>query len=163
MGLLINSRGQYLNQIAMTKSVDELVELLRFMRGPKGCAWDRKQTLADFTKHLPAEAAEVKAALENGDRENLKEELGDLLYNILFISELAREEGSFTLDDVAEGVREKIVRRHPHVFGGEKITDPDEIVRRWREIKRQEKSGRPKKMRLNGFGRLISFAASRSR
>ena len=123
----------------MADAVDKLVELLKFMRGPDGCAWDREQTLKDFAKHLPEEAGEVEAALKAGDRENLSEELGDLLYNILFVCEIAEEEGLFTLDDVADGVRGKIIRRHPHVFGGEKITDPDEIVKRWQEIKKQEK------------------------
>jgi len=117
----------------------ELSELVKHMRGPRGCAWDRKQTLSDFIKHLPEEAGEVREALEREDFENLKEELGDLLYNIFFIADICEDKGLFSLDDVARGQHQKIVRRHPHVFGREKIDDPDELVRRWEEIKKREK------------------------
>jgi len=126
----------------MTDSINELVLLLKHMRGPDGCAWDKKQTLSDFTKHLPEEAMEVVSAIKSENVENLREELGDLLYNILFICEIAEGKNYFTLDDVAVEIKEKIIRRHPHVFGGEKTTDVDEIIRRWHEIKKEEKNGR---------------------
>ncbi len=117
----------------------ELVDLMEYMRGPKGCAWDKEQTIEDFSKHLKNESDEVLEAISRKDYPNLREELGDLLWNIVFISQIALEEGFFTIEDVINDVNEKIVRRHPHVFGGERISDPDEIIRRWHEIKRDEK------------------------
>lgn len=115
---------------------------MEHMRGPDGCAWDRKQTLADFKTHFGNESREVLDALENDDMENLKEELGDVLWHVLFMSQIAKEGGAFTIDDVLEGVKDKIVRRHPHVFGGRRIDDPDEIVAEWKRIKKREKAAR---------------------
>jgi len=123
-------------------SFQELVGLMEHMRGPDGCAWDRKQTLADFKTHFGNESREVLDALENDDMENLKEELGDVLWHVLFMSQIAKEGGAFTIDDVLEGVKDKIVRRHPHVFGGRRIDDPDEIVAEWKRIKKREKAAR---------------------
>ena len=116
-----------------------LVELMVYMRGPDGCSWDKEQGIRDFAVHVANESEEVVAAIKAGDHENLREELGDLLWNIVFLSQIAREEGLFDIIDVMEDVREKIVRRHPHVFGDEKITDPDEIITQWHKIKAEEK------------------------
>ena len=121
------------------KEFQKLVDLLELMRSPEGCAWDREQTLADFSEHLKNEADEVLEAIEREDYANLREELGDLLYNIVFIARIAEEQGEFNVADVCAEVREKIVRRHPHVFGGEKLSDPEEITKRWHEIKKTER------------------------
>ena len=123
-------------------SFEELVELMAHMRGPDGCAWDRKQTIEDFTKHFGNESQEVLDAIASRDYENLCEELGDILWHVLFMSQIAKEQGLFTVEDVMDGVRDKIVRRHPHVFGDKKITDPDEITREWNRIKQQEKNSK---------------------
>lgn len=119
----------------------DLVDLMSYMRSKRGCPWDREQKLEDFKVHLRNESEEVLAAIRSGDYRNLREELGDLLWNILFISQLAREDKEFDIYDVMSQLREKIIRRHPHVFGDVKAETPDEVVRHYRRIKRLEKSG----------------------
>lgn len=121
---------------------NSLVKLMEHMRSPEGCAWDREQNLDSFKKHLAEEAEEAVQALENNDFENLKEELGDILWNILFISQIAKEEGRFDIYDVMRELKEKIVRRHPHVFGKEKAQTADEVMIHYRKAKEAEKSGK---------------------
>jgi tetrapyrrole methylase family protein / MazG family protein len=123
-------------------SFKELTDLMAHMRGPDGCSWDREQTLADFRVHFRNESNEVLEALEREDYENLKEELGDVLWHVLFMSQIAKERGLFTVDDVMEGVKDKIVRRHPHVFKERRKMTPEEVMAEWRRIKRQEKRGK---------------------
>lgn len=94
-------------------SFQELKKLIEYMRGPKGCAWDREQTIGDFKGYFRDESNEVLDAIRKEDYENLKEELGDVLWHIIFISQIAKEEGLFTVDDVMDGLKDKIVRRHP--------------------------------------------------
>jgi tetrapyrrole methylase family protein/MazG family protein len=118
----------------------ELVELMAYMRGPGGCPWDRQQTIDDFKTHLRNESQEALEAIECGDYGNLREELGDLLWHILFISQIAREEGLFTIDDVMAGLEDKIIRRHPHVFGQKRDLTPEEVSELWGEIKVGEKA-----------------------
>ena len=121
-------------------SMQELVRLMRVLRGPRGCPWDREQTLADFRKHFKNESAEVLEALRKEDWENLREELGDVLWHIIFMSEIAEDEGLFALDDVMEGLKEKMVRRHPHVFGaGRRLKTSADVMREYRKIKAKEK------------------------
>jgi tetrapyrrole methylase family protein / MazG family protein len=120
-------------------SFRDLENLVRFMRGPDGCAWDREQKLADFRRHFRNESAEVLSAIRKRDYENLKEELGDVLYHIVFMSQIAREEGAFDADDVIRGLRDKIVRRHPHVFGARRRLSSEQVVREYRRIKALEK------------------------
>jgi uncharacterized protein YabN with tetrapyrrole methylase and pyrophosphatase domain len=120
-------------------SFDRLVELAAFMRGPDGCAWDREQRLEDFGKHFRNESQEVLQALESGDRENLKEELGDILWHVLFMSQIAKEEGLFDIDDVIVGINDKIIRRHPHIFKEKRQLTSEEVLREWKSIKEQEK------------------------
>jgi len=119
-------------------SFRELVELMSHMRGEDGCPWDRKQTIDDFGVHLANESREALDAIAKKDYENLREELGDLLWHVLFISQIASERGLFNIDDVMDGLRDKIVRRHPHVFGGDRIDDPEEVMRLWGKIKQEE-------------------------
>jgi tetrapyrrole methylase family protein / MazG family protein len=121
-------------------SFKELVELAAYMRGKDGCAWDREQTLDDFRVHFRNESQEVLDALEKGDIGNLKEELGDVLWHILFMSQIAKEGGLFTIDDVMAGIKDKIVRRHPHVFaGGKKLATSAEVMEEYRRIKALER------------------------
>ncbi|MCX6695398.1 MAG: MazG family protein [Candidatus Altiarchaeota archaeon] len=124
----------------MSRKFDELLEVMRKTRAPGGCAWDREQTIESMAEHLKNEADEVLDAINAKDRENLKEELGDLLWNIIFVSKIAEDEGLFTINDVMDGVREKIIRRHPHVFGNLKLETSADVVRQYRKIKSIEKS-----------------------
>ena len=115
--------------------LEGLVRLMENMRSPKGCAWDREQNYKDFLKHLKNESDEVLQAIRKQDFENLREELGDLLWNIVFICQMAKEEGRFDVYDVMSDLRKKIVRRHPHVFGKVKARTSEEVVRRYRDRK----------------------------
>jgi len=117
----------------------ELVRLMRRLRGSDGCAWDREQTMDDFRVHFRNESREVLDALRRKDYENLEEELGDVLWHILFISEIARQEGLFTVGDVMDGLKDKMIRRHPHVFGGKRLATSEEVMREYRKIKAAEK------------------------
>jgi tetrapyrrole methylase family protein/MazG family protein len=123
----------------MKETFEELVRIMERLRAENGCPWDRAQTLDDLSGHLQGELDEVKAAIAARDVENLAEELGDLLFNIVFVTEIARGEGWFTMRDVLVGIRDKIVRRHPHVFGDAEASTPEEVLEHWNRIKRQEK------------------------
>jgi len=124
----------------MKKSFEDLVELSKYLRSPQGCPWDREQTLNTLRTFILEEAHEVIQAIELNDREELKEELGDLLYQILFTSQICNEEGEFTVEDVVNQLYYKLVRRHPHVFGEEKAKDAEEAVKRWHGEKLKEKT-----------------------
>lgn len=120
-----------------------LVALMRRLLAPDGCPWDREQDFASLRQYVLEEACEVIDAIEEDDRSALREELGDLALQVVFLSELARREGSFGLDDVIREVVEKLVRRHPHVFGDDTAEDSAEVLRNWDAIKAREKRARP--------------------
>jgi MazG family protein len=120
--------------------LDQLREIVAKLRGPGGCPWDREQTHASLRGALLEEAYEVVAAIDTSDEANLREELGDLLLQSVFHSQIASDENRFTLDDVARGITEKLLRRHPHVFGSEDAADAAAVLKRWEEIKRAEKA-----------------------
>ncbi len=112
------------------------------LRGPDGCPWDRRQTHASLLKHFREETGEVCRAVRRKDWDNLREELGDIILHVLFQAQIAREAGTFDIGEVLGGLKAKLVRRHPHVFGKgpkEQLT-PAEVKRRWEQIKKQEKS-----------------------
>ena len=122
--------------------IDRLRGIVARLRAPDGCAWDREQTHASLQTALVEETYEVLAAIEAADDANLQEELGDLLLHIVMHAQIARERGAFDLDAVAGGVADKMVRRHPHVYGpAGTANDRPAILRRWEEIKREEKQG----------------------
>ncbi|MEO6095837.1 MAG: MazG nucleotide pyrophosphohydrolase domain-containing protein, partial [Fibrobacteria bacterium] len=98
-------------------SLSELLEIMARLRAPDGCPWDRKQTHHSLLNHLIEESYEFVDAVENGDRANMKEELGDVLLQVVFHAQLAQETGDFDFAQVVHGISEKLVRRHPHVFG----------------------------------------------
>ena len=104
-----------------------------------GCPWDRKQTHRTLLKYLHEEALEVDQAVKKNDWENLKEELGDVLLQVVFHSALAEREGRFKLSEVIETINAKLLRRHPHVFGGKKLSTPAQVLVQWRKIKKAEK------------------------
>ena len=118
---------------------DDLVAVMARLRGPDGCPWDREQTLESLRTYLLEETHELLEAIENGDTGHIREELGDLLLEVVFLTQVCQERGLFGIDDVVEGIRDKLVRRHPHVFGGTEAKNPSEALQRWEEIKNQEK------------------------
>src|SRR3954463_27015 len=113
---------------------DQLRELVAKLRGPGGCPWDREQTHASLRGGLLEEAYEVVAAIDSADDANLCEELGDLLLQVVFHAQLGAEEGRFDFDAVAGGISEKLVRRHPHVFGNAECADSADVLKKWEEI-----------------------------
>src|SRR5215472_14842206 len=124
---------------------DTLVRLVAVMRrllAPGGCPWDREQSLETLRKYVLEEACEVIDAIDSGDRQALKEELGDLILQVVFQAELARREGAFAIDDVVAGIVDKLVSRHPHVFGHLDAKTADEVLRNWEKLKAQEKGQR---------------------
>ncbi len=123
-------------------TLTRLVGVMRRLLGPKGCPWDREQTFETVRKYVLEEACEVIDAIDGGDRKALREELGDLLLQVVFLSEMARTEEAFAIDDVVAGIVDKLVTRHPHVFGDLDAETADEVLRNWERIKAQEKKGR---------------------
>ena len=127
-------------------SFDEFVKVIARLRAEDGCPWDREQTHATLKAACIEEAAEVVCGInvleETGNPENLKEELGDLLLQIVMHARIAEEEGLFTIDDVIRNVMEKMIRRHPHVFGTAKADTSAEVLKAWDEIKKKEKAGK---------------------
>jgi MazG family protein len=117
----------------------ELVGIMARLRAPGGCPWDREQTLKDLARYLKEEAEETAKAIESGDMAHVREELGDLLFNLIHAARIAEEQGAFDIRQVVEGAREKIVRRHPHVFGDAKATTKEEVLAHWERVKREEK------------------------
>src|SRR2546423_4360192 len=126
----------------MSDSFDDLVALMAHLRSAAGCPWDREQTFETLAPMLVEEAYEVFEAAQvasEGRTENLRDELGDLLFQILFYAQIASERNEFTIDDVARAVHAKMVRRHPHVFGDAQAETSPEVLRNWEEIKAVEK------------------------
>ena len=121
------------------RALDGLVEVMRRLLGPEGCPWDREQSHESLKPYLLEESGEVLEAIDSRDMEHLKEELGDVLLQVVFHCALAEEKGSFTLNDVIEAITEKMIRRHPHVFGGESAGSPEEVMVLWKKIKEEEK------------------------
>ena len=127
--------------------LDELIAVLEKLRAPGGCVWDRDQTHASLVQYLVEETFELVDAIEAGDRDELIEELGDVLYQVVFHADIAAEAGEFTLEDVAKHMRQKMVARHPHVFGDAsgrlvEVETPDDVVATWESVKAVEKAHR---------------------
>src|SRR5438105_4253248 len=130
---------------AMTKrSFDELVSLMTTLRGPNGCPWDRKQTLESLKPFIVEESYEVVDAIDRGDRAALAEELGDFLLQAVFVAEITRAEGSFDIDDVVTAIHDKLVRRHPHVFGDVEAKDAEQVLVNWEKLKNEERKAENK-------------------
>lgn len=116
-----------------------LVDIMRRLRGPDGCPWDREQDLRSLRRCVLEEAYEVVQVIDDNDMEALPAELGDLLLQVVFISQMASEEGIFDVRQVADAICDKLVRRHPHVFGDGEAENADEVLQRWESIKREER------------------------
>ena len=116
-----------------------LVDIIAKLRAPDGCPWDRKQTHASLRKNLLAECYEVLEALDEGDSAKLRDELGDLLMQIVLHAQIASETGEFGLGEVVEGINTKLIHRHPHIFGSRKVKDAEEVALNWEELKGEER------------------------
>jgi tetrapyrrole methylase family protein/MazG family protein/ATP diphosphatase len=119
-----------------------LVEIMQRLLASDGCPWDREQSPATLRKYVLEEACEVIDAIDSGDRESLREELGDLLLQVVFLGELMRKEGAFGPDDIVQAIADKLVRRHPHVFADTKVSGADQVLVNWERIKATEKKDR---------------------
>lgn len=122
---------------------NDFVHIIEELRSDHGCPWDREQTHESLKVCLANESQEVFDAIDNHDMDNLCEELGDILLQVMLHSQIAKESGTFTIDDVIEGVCQKMIRRHPHVFGDVKVNSPEESLALWNAIKKQEKAEKP--------------------
>jgi MazG family protein len=124
-------------------ALDRLVAIMRALRAPNGCPWDREQTLASLRPFVLEETYEVLEAIETGTPDNLREELGDYLYEAVFLAQISEEAGAFTIADAIEGICDKLVRRHPHVFErqpGEDAITSGEVIERWETMKARERA-----------------------
>lgn len=138
------------------RTFPRLVELMQRLLQPDGCPWDREQTLLTLRRYVLEEACEVIDAIDGGDRNELRDELGDLLLQVVFQAELARVEGAFGPDDVVAGICDKLVRRHPHVFGDVEVQGAGEVLRNWERIKAAERAQQAdRKGVLSGVARSL--------
>lgn len=133
----------------MSEKFNKTMGIMRRLRGPGGCPWDAEQSHDSLKRYLIEECYEVIEAIDKGDDALLKEELGDLLLQPLFHAAIAEERGAFTIDDILETLADKLIRRHPHVFGEQEIKTSDEQVANWEKIKKEEK-GLERKSALSG-------------
>ena len=144
---------------------DRLIEVMRTLRSPQGCPWDREQTLSSLRPYVLEETYELLDALDRGDRAALNEELGDFLYEAVFLAQISEEEGHFSIGDAVQSIVDKLIRRHPHVFtadgvplteAGEAMTSGD-VVQKWEELKAQERTaaGTAGKTILSGVPRTL--------
>ena len=124
----------------MKYTFKDLVDIMARLRSENGCPWDRLQTTHSLLPYLVEESCEFIDAAQDGDKEHMCEELGDVLFQVIFHSQVCKEQGDFTIDDVIQGLCEKMVRRHPHVFGDAKVDTANDVSRRWERIKAQEKN-----------------------
>jgi len=144
MGQRKSNGEEYIEE--MPHDMKELREIVTVLRSKNGCKWDRAQTLETLKKCLTDETEEVLEAIDHNDHVNLCEELGDLLLQVLLQSEIASENGWFSYDDVVQMLTEKLIRRHPHVFGDEVVNTPEESLALWNKVKEREKK-MPKEIR----------------
>jgi len=136
----------------MSKALDELIAVMARLRAPGGCPWDREQTYASLAQYLLEEAYEtfdaIQEADQTGDVAHLKEELGDLLLQVIFHSTIGAEKGEFTIDEVADGIRQKLILRHPHVFGDAKLERAEDVLDNWDKLKADERKASGKEEKI---------------
>jgi MazG family protein len=130
------------------KKFERLIQIMAALRGPDGCPWDKQQDFNSLKPMLVEEVYEVLEAIDNSDFDGLAEELGDLLLHVVFHSRLAQEAGHFDIGTVIDKISDKLVRRHPHVFGGQTVSTPEEVIKNWEAIKAQEKADKLKNRTL---------------
>lgn len=134
----------------MSKNFDEIVRIMARLRGPEGCPWDKEQTRESLKPFLVEETYEVLEAIDEVSPPKIKEELGDLLFQIVFHSRIAEERGEFNIEEVLENISSKMIRRHPHVFGEKSLKTSDEVLADWELIKKKEKGNAGRKSILEG-------------
>lgn len=130
---------------------ESLLRVAETLLGPNGCPWDRKQTFFSLQPYVLEEAHEVIEAVDADDDQKMVEELGDLLYTVVFFGKLGEIKGRFSMSQIIEGIREKLIRRHPHVFGDLSVKDEEEVIKNWEEIKKQEKGKGAKERESDGI------------
>jgi MazG family protein len=133
------------------KKFEELVGIMARLRGPGGCPWDKEQTYKDIAVHTLEEVHEALDAIDRKDYDGLKEELGDLLLQVVFYAQIAQDEGRWKIDDVLDVINKKLIHRHPHVFGEKKAKDSKEVLKRWESLKLEE----GKKSVLGGVPKVL--------
>ena len=126
----------------MISNFDKLLDIVNTLRGENGCDWDKEQTFDTIKLHITEESYELIDAINNKDFNNIKEELGDLMLQILLISQIAKEDKLFAIDDVLNEINEKLIRRHPHVFGDTVLKGSKNVLKQWETIKKSEKEER---------------------
>ena len=141
------------------KNLCESIKIIETLRSENGCKWDREQTHTSLRTNILEEAYETVDAIDSCDTSNLKEELGDVLLQVLLHSQIAKEENVFDIDEVAKVLNEKLIRRHPHVFGDVKVQNSDEIVKNWEKIKKEEKKDKRKSL-MDGVSKSQSALLS---
>ncbi|MGH9334120.1 MAG: nucleoside triphosphate pyrophosphohydrolase, partial [Vicinamibacteria bacterium] len=124
------------------EELEKLLSLMARLRGPDGCPWDREQTMASLRPFILEEAYELVDAINGGDADSIREELGDLLLEVVFVNQIGAEQGRLRMEDAIRNVHDKLVRRHPHVFEAEKASSAEGALERWEEIKDREKGER---------------------
>ena len=139
-------------------NLERLIEIIKILRSENGCAWDREQTHSSLRRNMLEEAYEAVDAIDDNDMKHLKEELGDVLLQVVLHSQIASEENEFCIEDVAKEISDKLVRRHPHVFGNVEVNGTDDIIHNWEEIKKLEKQHR--KSVMDGVSRAQSALMS---
>ncbi len=140
------------------KNLERLIEIIETLRSPNGCQWDREQTHYTLRPHMLEEAYEAVDAMDSGDMKHLREELGDVLLQVVLHSQIAKEEGAFNIEDVAQTLNEKLIHRHPHVFGDTKVNSSKEILENWDKLKQEEKQHR--KSAMDGISKSQSALMS---
>lgn len=136
-------------------TISDLLEIMRLLRAPEGCPWDREQTHESIRSNLLEETHEALEAIDRGDMPLLQEELGDVLLQVVFHAQMEQEKGSFTFDDVADGICKKLVVRHPHVFGDVTADDAGQVLKNWDAIKRETKGGKTQADMLRAVPRAL--------
>lgn len=142
----------------MHKNLEELIEVIRVLRSENGCPWDREQTHTSLRPNMIEEAYEAVDAIDEKDPAHLREELGDVLLQVLLHSQIASESGEFDIEDVAKELKDKLIHRHPHVFGNTKVSCADDVVVNWDKLKQEEKTER--KSQMDGISKAQSALMS---
>lgn len=128
------------------KNLEKLIEIIEILRSPEGCPWDRVQTHKTLRPNMLEEAYEAVDAMDSGDLKHLREELGDVLLQVVLHAQIAKDEGAFDIEDVAQTLNEKLIHRHPHVFGDVHIDNANEVLDNWDKLKQEEKTHRKSAM-----------------
>ena len=139
-------------------NLEELINIIQILRSENGCVWDRAQTHESLRPNMLEEAYEAVDAINSGDILNLREELGDVLLQVLLHSQIASESNNFNIEDVAKELKDKLIHRHPHVFGNVKADTPDEVIKNWEQLKQEEKKDR--KSQMDGIPKSLPALAA---